>query len=70
MRGIDKLKSGDFNTMSQEAQADSSVIITLASRRYPERYRIRVKDLYGPAEEILDEEITVGGKNESTPDPR
>ena len=57
MTGIEKLKSGDFNNMSQEEQADGSVVITLSSRKYPEIYRFRVKDLYGENEEVLEEEI-------------
>jgi len=54
MIGLEKLKSGDFNDMSQEQQLDGSVIITLTSRRYPEAYRFRVKNLYQPDEEELD----------------
>jgi len=40
--------------MSQEPQPDGSIIVTLSSRKYPEVYRFRVKDLYGPNEEVLD----------------
>lgn len=57
MRGIEKLKSGDFNTMSQEWQPDGSVIITLSKRGESKIYRFRVKDLYGEHEEVLNEEI-------------
>jgi len=57
MRGIEKLKTGDFNTMTQEEQPDGSVVVTLSSRKYPEIYRFRVKDLYGENEEVLEEEI-------------
>ena len=54
MDGLKKLKEGDFNDMSQMHQPDGSVIITLSSRKYPEVYRFRVRDLYGPNEEVLD----------------
>lgn len=57
MTGIEKLKTGDFNNMSNEVQPDGSVIITLSSRKYPEIYRFRVRDLYGDNEEVLEEEI-------------
>jgi hypothetical protein len=54
MNGLEKLKAGDFNAMNQEGQPDGSVIITLSSRKYPEVYHFRVRDLYGPNEEELD----------------
>ena len=57
MKGMEKLKSGDFNNMSQQQQDDGSVIVTLSSRKYPEVYRFRVKDLYGPDEEVIEEEV-------------
>jgi len=62
MNGIEKLKTGDFNNMSQEAQPDGSVIITLVKRGEGKRYRFRVKDLYGEHEEVLEEEI-IDGQN-------
>jgi len=61
MRGIEKLKLGDFNDMSQARQEDGSVIITLSKRGEGEVYRFRVIDLYGEHEEILEEEV-LGGK--------
>jgi len=60
MTGIEKLKSGDFNDMSQEPQDDGSVIITLSKRGEGKRYRFRVKDLYGENEEVLEEEVING----------
>jgi len=54
MEGLDRLKSGEFNDMHQEAQADGSVIITLVSRVEDKTWRFRVRDLYGPGEEELD----------------
>ena len=62
MRGIEKLKKGDFNNMSQEEQEDGSVIITLVKRGEGKRYRFRVKDLYGKHEQVLEEEI-IDGQN-------
>jgi len=49
-----KLKEGDFNNMSQEHQPDGSVIITLTSRMWEGVERFRVRDLYGPNEEVVD----------------
>lgn len=54
MEGLQKLKTGDFNNMSSEPQPDGSVIITLSSRKYSQVYRFRVRDLYGPNEEVVD----------------
>ena len=56
MSGVDKLKSGDFNEMSQEVQSDGSVIITLSKRGEGKVYRFKIKDLYGENEEVLWEE--------------
>lgn len=57
MEGLDRLKSGGFNDMSQERQPDGSVIITLSKRRENKTYRFRVKDLYGEHEEVLEHEV-------------
>lgn len=46
MSGIDKLKTGDFNDMSQEWQPDATVIITLSKRGEGKIYKFHVKDLY------------------------
>ena len=64
MDGITKLKTGDFNNMSQETQPDGSVLVTLSKRGEGKVYRFRVKDLYGEHEEVLEEEVLEGGKNE------
>lgn len=53
MKGIDKLRAGDFNTMNQSIQADGSVIITLSKRSEGKVYRFKVEDLYGKEERIL-----------------
>ena len=57
MKGIEKLKSGDFNDMSQEEQPNGSVIITLTKRDDNKLYRFCVKDLYGAKEEVIWEEV-------------
>lgn len=54
MQELKKLKSGDFNNMHVENLPDGSVIVTLTSRKYPEVYRFRVRDLYGENEQLLD----------------
>jgi len=56
-KGLEKLKSGDFNNMSQEWQPDESVIITLSKQGVSKVYRFRVKDLYGEHEEVLEHEV-------------
>lgn len=61
MTGIDKLKTGDFNNMSQEKQPDGSVLVTLTKRGDPHVYRFRVKDLYKPTEQVLSEEVIETG---------
>ena len=58
MEGLKKLKSGDFNDMSQEWQPDGSVIITLSKRGEDKVYKLRVRNLYQPDEEELD--VTTG----------
>ena len=57
MEALKKLKTGDFTNMKQDLQPDGSVIITLSSHKYPEVYRFRVRDLYGPNEEVIEEEV-------------
>jgi len=61
MNGIDKLKAGKFNDMSQEWQDDGSVIITLSKRGEGKTYRFCVKDLYGKKEKVLWEEVIESG---------
>lgn len=56
MNSIDKLKTGDFNSMHLEGQKDGSVIITLTKRGEGKTYRFCVRDLNGENEEVLWEE--------------
>lgn len=53
-QGLKKLKSGDFNDMSQEQLPDGSQIITLSKRGKAKIYRFRVRNLYQPDEEEVD----------------
>ena len=61
MIGHTKLYSGDFNTMAQQCQPDGSVIITLSKRGEKVTYRFRVRDLYGPQEELLEHQVIPTG---------
>lgn len=54
MEGLRKLKESNFNSVSWEWQPDGSVIITLTSRKWEGVERFRVRDLYGPNEEVVD----------------
>ena len=54
---LERLKTGDFNHMSQEWQPDGSVLVTLSKRGEGKIYEFRVKDLYGVDEEVLAETI-------------
>lgn len=57
MKGIDKLKAGNFNDMMQEWQPDGTVIITLVKRGEGKTYHFCVRDLYGKEEKVLWEEV-------------
>ena len=57
MKGIDKLKAGDFNNMSQTDQEGDEVTVQLSKRGEGKLYRFRVKDLYGPNEDVIWEEV-------------
>lgn len=57
IEGLNKLYQGDFNHMVQEPQSDDSVTIVLFKRGEDKIYRFRVKDLYGPNEEVLEHEF-------------
>jgi hypothetical protein len=56
MTGIDKLKAGDFNCMELEELANGSCLVTLKKRGASSMYRLVVRDLYGPDEELISEE--------------
>ena len=52
------LAKGEFNNMSQRKQPDGSVLVTLSKRGDPRVYRMWVRDLYQPTEQVIKEEIT------------
>ena len=56
MKGIENLKSGDFNDMSQEEQPDGSILITLSKRDENKVYKFKVKNLYKKNEKVSEEE--------------
>jgi len=63
--GLLKLYAGDFNTRIDRPQKDGSIIITLAKNGERKTYRFKVRDLYGPNEEVLEHEvIEIGGGEE------
>ncbi len=55
--GREKLADGSYNFMSQEWQPDGSVIITLTRRGEGKTYKLRIKDLYLPTEQVLSDEV-------------
>jgi len=56
----ERLKTGDFNHMSQQVEPDGSVLVTLTKRGDPHIYKMWVKDLYLPTEKVIKEEVTGG----------
>lgn len=48
-----RLEKGNFNYMTQEGQPDGSVVISLTKLHDPKLYKLCVKKLYQPDEEIL-----------------
>lgn len=54
--GLHKLKVGDFNNITQTSEPDGSVTIVLEKRGENKLYKLKVKDLYGPTEEVLEYE--------------
>jgi len=53
-KGIEKLKTGDFNAMHASKGPNGVEEITLSSEHYPETYRFRVRNLYQKDEEVFD----------------
>ena len=52
------LARGEFNHMSQVTQTDGSVLVTLTKRGDPHVYKLWVRDLYQPTEQVIREEVT------------
>lgn len=59
--GQRRLYSGNYNYMSQEWQPDGSVILVVSGGKLPFAHRMHVRDLWGPAEEVLSEEVLPPG---------
>jgi hypothetical protein len=56
-----RLYSGDYNYLNQECQPDGSVIVTISGGPSGQVHRLHVRDLYGPDEEVLSEEVIPPG---------
>lgn len=54
MEGLEKLKAGDFNSVSWDWQPDGTVIVTMAKRGEDTVCRFRVRGLYSDEEQLLD----------------
>jgi len=54
LEGLKVLKEGPVNEIGQLPLGDGTVIIDLESRKLRKRWRFRVRDLYGPNEEVVD----------------
>lgn len=53
--GLRRLYEGDFNVMSQEWQADGSVIVRIHRHADDQAVELHLADLYGPNEKLLSE---------------
>jgi hypothetical protein len=51
------LTNGDFNSMNQSVQADGSTLCVITRRNDPHVYKLWVKNLYQPNEQVIKEEI-------------
>jgi hypothetical protein len=56
MEGLEALKAGAFNNMSVWPQDDGSQVIALYHRESRQTWTFRVRDLYGPGEQLLNVE--------------
>ena len=54
----DMLATGDFNYMSQQKMPDGSLLVILTLRGDNHIYKLWVRDLYQPTEQVIKEEIT------------
>jgi hypothetical protein len=55
--GLRKLYLGDFHKLNMGILDDGSVIVILVKDDEDRVYRFRVRDLYGPNEEVLEHEV-------------
>jgi len=54
LEGLRVLREGPVNEIGQLPLDDGTVIVDLESRKLGKRWRFRVRDLYGPNEEVVD----------------
>ena len=54
----ERLARGEFNHMSQMTQPDGSLLVVLTKRGDRHVYKLWVRDLYKPGEQVIKEEIT------------
>ncbi len=54
----ERLTRHEFNTMNQAKQPDGSLLVTLTKHDDNHVYRMWVRDLYKPTEQVIKEEIT------------
>lgn len=57
MKVREMLAKGEFNHMNQKRQADGSLLITLTKRGDEKVYKMVIKNLYQPDEEVISEEV-------------
>ena len=53
----ERLAKGDFNYMSQELQPDGSLLVVMTKRGDNHVYKLLVRDLYKPTEQVIREWI-------------
>jgi len=59
--GIRKYYSGQWNHLYSKDLDDGSELVVLSSVKDDKVYRFRIRDFYGPAEEVLEyQELSVG----------
>lgn len=54
MDALERLKTGECNSVEQAWQADGTVILTVLKAGDPHIYKARVKNLYKPDEEVVE----------------
>ena len=55
--GLRRFYAGEYNTITQDVQADGTRIVTLKKDGDDKVYKFRVKDLCGENEEVLEHEV-------------
>lgn len=62
-KGLAMIKAGDFNSMNQDWQNDTDVLVTLDKRGDPVIYELLIRNLYRPGEEVLEEREIPRGRH-------